>query len=118
MPHVERTQRETISADVRAAVEAMQSPELGAADRIYTMGFCFGGRAAFTRERKAIGLDGVIGFYGSPTKPYWEVCPHPRTWLRRLHLPRARPVRRRRSRHPGRECHRLRRGAGRGRRHE
>ena len=49
MPHVEQTEHPTIAADVRAAVEAMRTAEFGAAERVYTMGFCFGGRASFVQ---------------------------------------------------------------------
>lgn len=77
MPHVERTQHETISADVRAAVEAMRSEELGAAERVYTWGFCFGGRASFVQGTEGHGLAGVIGFYGSVAGPGRAGLPAP-----------------------------------------
>jgi carboxymethylenebutenolidase len=67
MTHVDQTERQHIAADVLAAVEAMRTPAFGAADRVYTMGFCFGGRASFVQGIEGHGLDGVIGFYGSPT---------------------------------------------------
>ena len=77
MPHVERAQHETISADVRAAVEAMRTPELGAVERVYTMGFCFGGRASFVQAGEGHGLAGVIGFYGSVAGPGRAGLPEP-----------------------------------------
>src|SRR5439155_6858087 len=41
------------------------------ADRIYTVGFCFGGRNSFNQAARAHGLSGVIGFYGrvAPNDP-------------------------------------------------
>lgn len=77
MPHVERTQHATISADVRAAVDAMRTPELGATERVYTMGFCFGGRASFVQGAEDHGLEGVIGFYGSVAGPGRAGLPAP-----------------------------------------
>lgn len=77
MPHVERTEHATISADVRAAVEAIRTPELGAAERVYTMGFCFGGRASLVQGAEGHGLAGVIGFYGSVAGPGRAGLPAP-----------------------------------------
>jgi carboxymethylenebutenolidase len=67
MTHVDQTERAAIAGDVRAAIAALRSAELVAADRVYTMGFCFGGRASFVQGLEGHDLDGVIGFYGSPT---------------------------------------------------
>jgi len=44
MPHVQQTQPGTIAQDVAAAVAHLRSPEGGEASRVYTVGFCFGGR--------------------------------------------------------------------------
>jgi carboxymethylenebutenolidase len=65
MPHVEQTEHASMAADVRAAVAALRSPAFGNAERVYTMGFCFGGRASFVQAGEGHGLAGVIGFYGS-----------------------------------------------------
>jgi carboxymethylenebutenolidase len=67
MSHVNATEHPTIAADVRAGVEAIRSPDHGGAERVYTVGFCFGGRASFVQAAHGHGLAGVIGFYGSPT---------------------------------------------------
>jgi carboxymethylenebutenolidase len=67
MTHVDQTERAAIATDVRAAIAALRSPEFAGADRVYTMGFCFGGRASFVQGLEGHDLDGVIGFYGSPT---------------------------------------------------
>jgi carboxymethylenebutenolidase len=60
MPLVRQTTPDTIAMDVRAAVTHLRS----SADRIYTVGFCFGGRNSFNQAARKHGLTGVIGFYG------------------------------------------------------
>lgn len=67
MPHVSQARHETISADVSAGVAALRAPEGRAAERVYTMGFCFGGRVSFLQAAEGHGLAGVIGFYGPPS---------------------------------------------------
>ncbi len=66
MSHVEQTRLETISLDVGAAVGHLRSAEGGDAERIYTVGFCFGGRASSLQAAAGHGLAGVISFYGVP----------------------------------------------------
>jgi carboxymethylenebutenolidase len=63
-PHVAQTTPEGIATDVAAAVAHVRSPEGGTADRVFTVGFCFGGRASFNQAAREHGLAGVIGFYG------------------------------------------------------
>jgi carboxymethylenebutenolidase len=66
MPHVAATTFAGLTADIRAAAVHLR----GSADiaRLYTTGFCFGGRLAFLTAGMAdVGLAGVIGFYGWPT---------------------------------------------------
>jgi carboxymethylenebutenolidase len=65
-PHRERTRPQTIALDVEATVGHLRRPEGGAAERIVTVGFCFGGRHSFLQAAGDLGLDGVIGFYGWP----------------------------------------------------
>jgi carboxymethylenebutenolidase len=65
MPHVEQTTDEGVQADTRAAVEKLR--ELGAT-KIFTVGFCFGGRASWISAASGHGLAGSVGFYGSPTR--------------------------------------------------
>ncbi len=40
----------------------------GGAERIHTVGFCFGGRNSFNQAAEGHDLSGVIGFYGWPTR--------------------------------------------------
>ena len=64
MPHVDRTTPEGIGADVAATAAHVRSPEGGGAERLFTVGFCFGGRNSFNQAAHDHGLAGVIGFYG------------------------------------------------------
>ncbi|HEX7526329.1 MAG TPA: dienelactone hydrolase family protein, partial [Gaiellaceae bacterium] len=64
-PHVEQTTDAGVQADARAAVEELRSR--GAAS-IFSVGFCFGGRASWIAAASGHGLAGSIGFYGSPTR--------------------------------------------------
>jgi carboxymethylenebutenolidase len=77
MPHVTQTRQATIAADVAAAADALRAPDGGSADRVYALGFCFGGRAAFLQAGEGHGLDGVIGFYGAPSGPNRAGLPEP-----------------------------------------
>lgn len=67
-PEVMKTRPETVALDVAAAVAHLRSPEGGEAERVYTVGFCFGGRHSFNQAARGHGLAGVIGFYGSVAK--------------------------------------------------
>jgi carboxymethylenebutenolidase len=65
MPHIEQTTDETVQADARAAVERLR--EAGATS-IFSVGFCFGGRASWVAAASGLGLSGAVGFYGGPTR--------------------------------------------------
>jgi len=77
MPHVGRTTFEDLSADLRAAVAYLRSEEGGGATRIFTVGFCFGGRLSFVAGTLGLDLAGVIGFYGVPVGPGRNDVPAP-----------------------------------------
>jgi carboxymethylenebutenolidase len=64
--HVSQTRRDTLNADVAAAAGHLRSSEGGAVERLYTVGFCFGGRLSYLQAASGIGPAGVIGFYGWP----------------------------------------------------
>lgn len=64
MPHVMQTKADTVTLDVAAAVAHLRSKDGGEATSIFTVGFCFGGRASFNQAGRELGLAGVIGFYG------------------------------------------------------
>jgi carboxymethylenebutenolidase len=63
MPHVQQTRPETVAMDTRAAVEALKAR--AGAQRIFTVGFCFGGAQSFHQAAAGHGLAGVVGFYGA-----------------------------------------------------
>ena len=63
---VEQTRYAALNADIAAAAAYLRSPEGGAAERIYTVGFCFGGRLSYLQAADGPDVDGVIGFYGWP----------------------------------------------------
>ena len=63
-PHVQQTKPATVAADVKAAVEHVRSADGGGATAVFTVGFCFGGRASFNQAASDLPLNGVIGFYG------------------------------------------------------
>lgn len=63
-PHVAGTTYEGLRADVTAAVEHLRATT--GATRVFTMGFCMGGRLAFLTDTFGLGLAGVVGFYGWP----------------------------------------------------
>ncbi len=65
MPHVEQLTDEAVQADTAATL--VQLRELGATTLV-SVGFCFGGRASWVAAASGHGLDGSIGFYGSPTR--------------------------------------------------
>ena len=65
MPHVEQTTDDGVQADTRAAVEHLRG--LGI-ESVFTVGFCFGGRASWVAAASGHGLAGAVGFYGSPTR--------------------------------------------------
>lgn len=74
MPHVQRTTWGGISADITAAVGALQEDGL---ERVVTLGFCMGGRMAFLSATLGLGLAGVVGFYGTLVGPWRNDAPEP-----------------------------------------
>lgn len=69
MPHVAQTEPATLTADAAAGVAFLRSPQGGAAERVYTIGFCFAGRLSSLQAAAGHGLAGVISFYGPPVGP-------------------------------------------------
>src|SRR5436305_1735639 len=65
MPHVDKTTDDGVQSDTRAAVEHLRG--LGVTP-IFTVGFCFGGRASWVAAASGHGLAGAVGFYGSTTR--------------------------------------------------
>jgi carboxymethylenebutenolidase len=87
MPHVAQAEPATLTADVAAAVAYLRSPEEGPARRIYTIGFCFGGRLSSLQAAAGHGLAGVISFYGVPVGPGRAGLPAPADEAPRFECP-------------------------------
>ncbi|HEX6655661.1 MAG TPA: dienelactone hydrolase family protein [Candidatus Limnocylindria bacterium] len=64
--HVNQTRYAALNADIAEAAKYLRSAEGGSAERIYTVGFCFGGRLSYLQAADGPDVDGVIGFYGWP----------------------------------------------------
>jgi carboxymethylenebutenolidase len=63
MEHVQQTRVEQVQADAAAATELLRSR--AGARSVVTVGFCFGGTHSFlAATNPALGLAGVVGFYG------------------------------------------------------
>ncbi len=65
MPHVQQTTDDGVQADAGAAIAKLR--ERGCTS-IFSVGFCFGGRASWVAAASGHALAGAIGFYGSPTR--------------------------------------------------
>jgi carboxymethylenebutenolidase len=74
-PHVAQATYEGLRADTIAAVANLRTTT--GATRIFTIGFCMGGRLAFVSDGFGLGLTGAIGFYGWPTGPSRNGTPAP-----------------------------------------
>lgn len=67
-PHVEQTTPEGVAADTAAAIEFLRSEDGGGVERVFTVGFCYGGAASWRQSAAQPGLAGAIGFYGVPAR--------------------------------------------------
>lgn len=79
--HIPKTKPDEIAADVRAAIEHLQSAEGGRAETIFSVGFCFGGATSWRQSAQNPDLAGCIGFYGG--RPLERVGP----WIDRMRSP-------------------------------
>jgi carboxymethylenebutenolidase len=79
MPEVEQTTWGGISADIRAAVEELGSPDgdRPAPRAIFTLGFCMGGRMSFLASSLGLDLAGVMGMYGTLVGAWRNDAPAP-----------------------------------------
>jgi carboxymethylenebutenolidase len=85
--HVRQMRADSIHADVAAAVAFLRSADGGSADRVYTVGFCVGGRISFVQAATQDGLAGVIGFYGWPIGEHRSGLPSPAELADRMACP-------------------------------
>jgi carboxymethylenebutenolidase len=76
-PHVKQLNADALNDDVAAAAAFLRSTEGGAAQRLYTTGFCIGGRVSLLQAATGLGLAGVIGFYPWPVGPHRSGLPAP-----------------------------------------
>lgn len=63
-PHVISLDPERVNDDVAAAAAHLR--DVAHPDRVYSVGFCLGGRVSLLQAAAGLGLDGVIGFYPWP----------------------------------------------------
>jgi carboxymethylenebutenolidase len=73
-PHVAATTWAGIAADIRAGVAALRDDDV---DRVFTLGFCMGGRMSFLAATLGLGLAGVVGLYGTLEGPWRNDAPAP-----------------------------------------
>jgi carboxymethylenebutenolidase len=76
-PHVTALDPAGVDRDVAAAVDFLRSDEGGEAERLYTVGFCIGGRISLLQARSGLDLRGAIGFYPWPVGPHRSGLPAP-----------------------------------------
>jgi carboxymethylenebutenolidase len=69
-PHVLQLDADALADDVAAAAALLRSSEGGAAERLYTIGFCIGGRISLLQATAGHDLAGVIGCYPWPVGPH------------------------------------------------
>jgi carboxymethylenebutenolidase len=86
-PHVMQLTARGVDDDVAAAAAFPRSPEGGEPERLYTTGFCLGGRISFLQAAAGLGLDGVIGLYGWPAGPHRTGLPSPAEAAARFDCP-------------------------------
>jgi carboxymethylenebutenolidase len=82
-PHVEAVTPEHVQLDVRAAVEHLRAQ---GAQKVFTVGFCMGGRQSWLAAAGGHGLAGAVGFYGRPG-PAQDGAPGPAQLAERIHAP-------------------------------
>lgn len=69
MPHVAQCTVPGISADVQACVDRLRQRPGFEERPVFTLGFCFGGGNSWIMAQTVKGITGVVGMYGSPTRP-------------------------------------------------
>lgn len=69
MPHVAQCTVKGITADVQRCVDLLRSRPGYEERNVFTLGFCFGGSNSWIMAQTVNGLAGVVGMYGSPTRP-------------------------------------------------
>ena len=83
--HVPLTRPATIQADITSAIAHLRSAT--GARRAFVLGFCMGGRVAFSSSADQTGLAGVVGFYGRLSTRPGEEGGAPTDRVKRMHAP-------------------------------
>ncbi len=76
-PHVTQLVPQALNDDVAAAAAFLRSADGGEPERLYTVGFCIGGRISLLQAAAGLGLAGVIGFYPWPVGTHRSGLPAP-----------------------------------------
>jgi carboxymethylenebutenolidase len=76
-PHVLQLDPQALNDDVAAAAAFLRSTDGGEPERLYTTGFCIGGRISLLQAAAGLELAGVIGFYPWPVGPHRSGLPAP-----------------------------------------
>ena len=76
-PHVRQLDTDAVNEDVGAAVEFLRTPEGGEPTRLFSVGFCLGGRVSLLQAASGLGLGGVIGLYPWPVGDHRSGIPAP-----------------------------------------
>lgn len=76
-PHVLQLVPARVNEDVATATAHLRSAEAGAPERVYTIGFCLGGRISLLQAAAGLDLAGVIGFYPWPVGEHRSGLPAP-----------------------------------------
>ncbi len=76
-PHVLQLDGDGANDDVGAAAAYLRSADGGAPERMYTIGFCLGGRISLLQAASGLGLTGAIGLYPWPVGPHRSGLPAP-----------------------------------------
>ena len=63
MPHVQQTTPDGVQSDVAACAARLRED---GCEKVFTVGFCFGGRNSWLAAASGHGLAGAVGFYGRP----------------------------------------------------
>jgi carboxymethylenebutenolidase len=76
-PHVLQLRAEALNDDVAAATAFLRSADGGEAERLFTIGFCIGGRISLLQAAAGHELAGVIGCYPWPVGTHRSGLPAP-----------------------------------------
>ena len=74
MPHVTATTWDGTATDIEGGVSALRADGI---ERVFTIGFCMGGRMSFLASTLGLGLAGSIGLYGTLQGPWRNDAPAP-----------------------------------------